>query len=234
MGWEGTVIIWTTKSGTVFHDYPWILWPQETHFHLVDGSPIGLGFVLTQKDVSTKEVTPLHYASCSFAPTEARYLQIDREALSVYWAIRHFHLVIYGEEFKVIADHQPLLALLKNPTSKPSARIERWHMELQQYRFTVEYHPDASNLADYASRHPVEDLESHNFEVESEEHISFIARNAVRKAATSEVESATAEGPVLQAVISVMKSGCWHNAPCGVSPSELSRFEQVASQGAIY
>ena len=107
-------------------------------------------------------------------------------------------------------------------------------MELQLYRFTVEYHPDASNLADHdASRHPVGDLESHNFEVESEEHISFIARNSVRKAATPEVESAPAKGPVLQAVISVMKSGCWHKAPCGISLSELSRFEKVASQGAI-
>ena len=48
---------------------------------------IGLESVQTQKDVSTNELTPLHYPSCSLIPTEARYLQIDREALSVYWAI---------------------------------------------------------------------------------------------------------------------------------------------------
>ena len=71
-------------------------------------------------------------------------------------------------------------------------------------------------------------MESHNYEIECEDHISFIARNAVPKAVTlSEVESATATDPVLQAVISAMKSGCWHKAPPGVSLSELSRYEQV-------
>ena len=151
--------------------------------------------------------------------------------MSVYWAVKRFHLFICGGEFKVITDHQPLVSLFNNPTSKPSARIERWLVELQQYRFTVEYRPGASNPADYASRHPVGDLESHNYEIESEDHISFITRNAVPKAVTlSEVESATATDPVLQAVMSAMKSGCWHKAPPGVSLSELSRYEQVKEQ----
>ena len=46
----------------------------------------------------------------------------------------------------------------------------------------------------------------------------------------SEVESATATDPVLQAVISAMKSGCCHKAPPGVSLSELSRYKQVKEQ----
>ena len=192
---------------------------------------MGLGAVLTQEDEATKEVTPLHYASCPLTPTQARYPQIDREALSIYWAVKRFHLFVYGKEFKVITDHKPLMALFNNPSSKPSARIERWLMELQQYRFIVEYCPGASNPADYASRHPVGDPESHNYEVESEEHISFVARNAVPKAVTlSEIEFATAKDPVLQAVMSVVKSGCWHKAPPDVSLSELSRYEQVKDQ----
>lgn len=74
-------------------------------------------------------------------------------------------------------------------------------------------------------------MESHNYEIESEDHIYFITRNAVPKAVTlSEVESATATDPVLQAVMSAMKSGCWHKAPPGVSLSELSRYEQVKEQ----
>lgn len=205
--------------------------PKKPTSIFVDGSPVGLGAVLTQNDESTKEVTPLHYASCPLTPTQARYPQIDREALSIYWAIKRFHLFVYGKEFKVITDHKPLVALFNNPSSKPSARIERWLMELQQYRFTVEYRPGASNPADYASRHPVGDPESHNYEVESEEHISFVTRNAVPKAVTlSEIESATAKDPALQAVMSAVKSGCWHKAPPGVSLSELSRYEQVKEQ----
>ena len=61
--------------------------PKKPTSIFVDGSPIGLGAVQTNKDVSTNELTPLHYASCPLTPTEARYLQLDREPLSVYWAI---------------------------------------------------------------------------------------------------------------------------------------------------
>lgn len=205
--------------------------PEKPTSIFVDGSPVGLGAVLTQGDESTKEVTPLHYASCPLTPTQSRYPQIDREALSIYWAVKRFHLFVYGKEFKVITDHKPLVALFNNPSSKPSARIERWLMELQQYRFTVEYRPGSSNPADYASRHPVGDPESQNYEVESEEHILFVAKNAVPKAITlPEIESATAKDLTLQAVMSAVKSGCWHKAPPNVSLSELSRYEQVKEQ----
>ena len=61
--------------------------PKKPTSIFVDGSPIGLGAVQSNKDVSTNELTPLHYASCPLTPTEARYLQLDREALSVHWAI---------------------------------------------------------------------------------------------------------------------------------------------------
>lgn len=215
----------STKTTLAYFD------PKKTTSIFVDGSPVGLGAVLTQGDESTKEVTPLHYASCPLTPTQARYPQIDREALSIYWAVKRFHLFVYGKEFKVITDHKPLVALFNNPSSKPSARIERWLMELQQYRFTVEYRPGASNPADYASRHPVGDPEAHSYEVESEEHVSFVARNAVPKAITlSEVESATAKDPILQAVMSAIKSGCWHKPLPDVSLSELSRYELVKEQ----
>jgi len=100
--------------------------PKKPTSIFVDGSPLGLGAVLTQKDDPTKEVTPPHYASCPLTPTQARYLQIDREALSINWAIKCFHLFVYGKEFKVITDHKPLVTLFNNPSSKPSARIGLW------------------------------------------------------------------------------------------------------------
>ena len=97
----------------------------------------------------------------------------------------------------------------------------------------MEYRPGASNPADYAWRHPVGDPESHCYDVESEKHISFVARNAVPKAVTlSGIESATAKDPMRQAVMSAVKSGCWHKlkAPPDVSLFELSRYEQVKEQ----
>ena len=205
--------------------------PEKPTTIFADGSPIGLGAVLTQEDLPFKEVTPLHYASCPLTPTQARYPQIDREALSIYWAVKRFHLFVYGKEFKVVTDHKPLVTLFNNPSSKPSARIERWLMELQQYRFTVEYRPGATNPADYASRHPVGDTESQKYDLESEEHIYFVAKNAVPKAITlREIESATAEDLTIQAVMSAVGSGCWHRTSPSASLSEISRYEQVKEQ----
>ena len=40
----------------------------------------------------------------------------------------------------------------------------------------------------------------------------------------------TAKDPVLQAVMSAIKSSCWHKAPPDVSLSELSHYEQVKKQ----
>ena len=205
--------------------------PNKPTYIFVDGSPVGLGAVLTQMNESTKEVIPLYYASCPLTPTQARYPQIDREALSIYWAIKRFHLFVYGKEFNVVTDHKPLVTLFNNPSSRPSARIERWLMELQQYRFTVEYKPGQSNPADYASRHPVGDPESQAFESEAEEHVQFVAKHAVPKAINlADIEQATMSDPTLQAVISAVKSGGWHKAPSQVSLSELSRYEKVKEQ----
>ena len=188
-------------------DYPGVLRSTETYIY--DGRPVGLGAVLTQEDKSTREVIPLYYARFPLTSTQSRYPQIDREALSIFWAIKRFHLFVYETEFKIITDHKPLVSLFNNPSYKPSARIELWLLDLQQYRLTVEFRPGASNTADYASRHPIGDPESRVYETEVEEDVAFVAKNA------------------LQAVISAVKSGIWHKAPETVSLSELSRYEKI-------
>ena len=67
---------------------------------------------------------------------------------------------------------------------------------------TMEGETNMNNQADYESRHPVGDLESYSSDVESAEHIPFVARNSVPKAGTlSEIESVTAKDSMLQSVM---------------------------------
>jgi hypothetical protein len=54
---------------------------------IVDGSPFGLGAILNQKQ-SDGNFKPVAYASRTLSPVERRYSQTEREALSVYWAIK--------------------------------------------------------------------------------------------------------------------------------------------------
>ena len=70
---------------------------------IVDGSPFGLGAILNQKQ-SDGNFKPVAYASRTLSPVERRYSQTEREALSVYWAIRRFNMYLYGMCFTVYTD----------------------------------------------------------------------------------------------------------------------------------
>ena len=132
-----------------------------------------------------------------------------------------------------MTDHKPLVTLFNNPSSKPRARIERWLMDLLRYNFTVTYQPGKSNPADYAPRHPVDvaTVDEYDETAETEHYVAYIARNAVPKAMTlKEVELATSQDRVLQAVMACIMSGRWHQPPSNVSLAELSRYENIKNE----
>ena len=47
-----------------------------------------------------------------------------------------FHMYLIGTPFELITDHKGL-EIIYSPKSKPSARIERWALRLQQYEYKV-------------------------------------------------------------------------------------------------
>ena len=89
---------------------------------IVDASPVGLGSILTQKNLEDN-INVVEYASRKLSETESRYNQSEREALAVVWATEHFNHYLIGSEFTVITDHQPLLGIMNKPMSKPNARL---------------------------------------------------------------------------------------------------------------
>ncbi len=63
-------------------------------------------------------------------------------------------MYLIGTKFTLFNDHKAL-EILFSPKSKPTARIERWVLRLQQYDFTVKYRKGADNPADILSRMPI-------------------------------------------------------------------------------
>lgn len=114
-----------------------------------DASESGLGAVLLQKEADLK--MPVAYASRKLKLCEKRYSVIEKECLGIVWAVQKFSRYLYGKEFILETDHQPLVYL--NRKAVANSRLMRWALILQPYRFRIEAIKGRDNVgADYLSR----------------------------------------------------------------------------------
>jgi len=69
-------------------------------------TPYGVGAVLSHrmKDVSERLIA---YASRPLSPAQLKYAQLDKEALSIVFRVKHFHQYLYGRRFTILSDHKP-------------------------------------------------------------------------------------------------------------------------------
>ena len=51
--------------------------------------------------------------------------------------IEHFHHYIFGQNFTVHTDHQPLVQLMTKPLCKVSPRLQRLLLKVTQYKFNT-------------------------------------------------------------------------------------------------
>lgn len=82
-----------------------------------DASQVGAGAVLLQGD-DQGVVRPVSYFSKKFNQYQQNYSVIEKEALSLVWALQHFNVYVgAGGPTVVYTDHNPLtfLSLLKCP-----------------------------------------------------------------------------------------------------------------------
>ena len=177
---------------------------------IADAGPVGLGAVLVQDQGGEKRV--VCYASRSLTEVERRYSQTEKEALALVWACERFHLYLYGIQFELVTDHKPLEAIY-SPQSKPSARIERWVLRLQPYKFTVKYIPGPQNIADPLSRLTMK-MKPEGKRNVAEEYIRFVAENAAPQAISiREIERKSEEDPELTEVRRCVLMNKWDDGP---------------------
>jgi transposase InsO family protein len=129
--------------------------PNKPFVLQTDASGVGMAAVLYQEEGNERRV--ISYSSARFNPTERRYHSNEQECLAVVWAIRRYRPYLEDNPFKLRTDNKALVWLQQMKDER--AKLTRWAIELQGYRFTIEHCPGRENqLADILSRDPEERL----------------------------------------------------------------------------
>lgn len=198
-----------------------------------DASPVGLGAVLVQ--INEKEPRIIAFGNKSLSDTEKRYCQTEKEALGLVWGVEHFHFHLYGRTFELITDHKPLEVIF-GPQSKPCARIERWVLRLQSYKFKVIYKPGKSNMANTLSRLVVytDSNKPKSFDESTETEINQIAAMAAPIAIRlSEIESKSEMDQDIRDIKEALTTNEWSENITPYKPfaSELCFTDKILLRG---
>ena len=169
-----------------------------------DASPVGIGAVLEQKQ-EDGQYRPVHYATPKITPPESRYSQFEKEVLAVKWSCESSSCT----SMEICTDHKSLTTVLRPHSKPPSARIERWMLYMQQFKYSIRHIPGRENAADALSRLPVDSSPDAAIK-QTEEY----ARNIVADAILAPLEPRQAEreserDPTLHLVRHAITSGDW-------------------------
>lgn len=162
--------IWTNDCENAFQQLksslckaPVLRFPdyRKTFLIQTDASQFGLGAILAQVHADGEH--PVSFASRTLSKAERNYATIEKEALAVIWALKHFRPYIYGQKCVLMTDHAPL-QYLKRAISATSPRLTRWGLVLQQYNLEIKYKSGREHTnADALSRLPLDVSPQINF-----------------------------------------------------------------------
>ena len=214
-----------------FHD------PSKRTRVTVDASPVGLGAILSQFVINGNERV-VAYASRNLSKVEQRYSQTEKEALGAVFGCEKFQTYLIGINFELDTDHKPL-EVIYHPRAKPSARIERWALRLQQYQFTLRHRPGKTNPADILSRQPLITLEKNSI---TEDDVNFLTNHSVPKSMSrQESENECRKDAAIQSLITAIRTSHWTGKPkransnnnIDLTPYQSIRNELTVSDNGI-
>ncbi len=109
-----------------------------------------------QLDEEGKEYV-IDYASRSNNKAENNYFSYEGECFVIIWAVIHFKPYLYGTNFTLYTDHEPIKWLMTNDTL--TGKLARCALILQEYEFKAIHRPSITHQnVDTMSRRPSEDF----------------------------------------------------------------------------
>jgi len=84
-----------------------------------------------------KGLKPVSYFSHRTIGAKSKYHSFELECLAAIYAIKRFHIYLFGRPFKLVTDCDSFRLTLNKHIVNP--RIARWAIFLQRYDFQIEY-----------------------------------------------------------------------------------------------
>lgn len=187
-----------------------------------DASPTALGAVLVQEN-SQGASRVISFASKGLTPTERRYPQNQREALSAVWAVEYFSFYLLGRHFTLKTDAKGVAFMLdrtRENSKRALTRADGWALRLSPYDYDIEYVKGRENIADPSSR-LYEGKDAPFDEFKSPWEIACLEAKSVEFLTEEEIRKETARDETLQQVETALKDNEW--------PMSLKKFQAVES-----
>ena len=180
-----------------------------------DSPQHGLGAVILQEN------KPIAFASRTLTETERQYAQIEKELLSVIFAMEKFDQYVYGRHVVIQNDHKPLQTIAKKPLLMTRKHLQKMLVQLHRYTFELTYRPGSKvEITDALSRATCT-VSTSEFEQEIETVCSVDSK--VTDPVIQEVAGETGDDKTLQVLKHYILNG-WPNESHQVLPEITPYF----------
>ena len=92
---------------------------------------------------------PVAFFSKTLNASQKLYLSVEKDAMSIVEAIKHWSHFLGKKKFKLITDQRPVAYIFDNfrRSKIKNVQVQNWRLELSSYRFDILYRPGPLNYA---------------------------------------------------------------------------------------
>ena len=234
---------WTQRCQSSFEQAKQTLMSSEVLIHYNPALPIrlagdasayGIGAVIAHVFPDGSE-RPVAFASRTLTQSERNYAQVEKEALSLIFGVKHFHSYLYGRKFEIITDHKPLMAILGEKRGIPplaAARLQRWAWILSAYKYEIQFRPTGDHgNADGLSRLPRQGVTPESTSADPK--IFNVSQIDALPVTVRQLRAATRADRSLSKVIRYTQSGWPGQVPLKLKPFADRRNELTVEEGCL-
>ena len=119
----------------------------------VDHGPEGVSATMAQKYKLPEQHRPVwrpvNHTSRALTAAEKNYGKSEGESLAILSGILSNKMFLYGTDFEVVTDHEPLCPMYNSPSKPLPVRVAKHKSKLRGFSFKVTYEPGSTNPSDY-------------------------------------------------------------------------------------